>query len=181
MTTAVMPTHWATSKVQPCALLMLCSRCNEYKLPHEFSVAKRAPKLRFDVTNTGRACRCRVCENARHASAKKSDLRLQMFYGAKHRAKKAGLEFSITLEDIKIPETCPVLGIPIYTSVGSGKGITPKILENSPSLDRIDNSKGYTPDNVKVISLRANVLKKDATLQEIEGIMSYMRSHFPKA
>ena len=39
--------------------------------------------------------------------------------------------------------------------------------DNSPSLDRIDSSKGYTPDNVWVISRRANIIKHDATLEEL--------------
>jgi hypothetical protein len=37
----------------------------------------------------------------------------------------------------------------------------------SPSLDRIDPSRGYIPGNVQVISNRANLLKRDGTLREI--------------
>lgn len=38
----------------------------------------------------------------------------------------------------------------------------------SPSLDRIIPTLGYVPGNVWVISHRANELKRDATLQEIQ-------------
>ena len=60
---------------------------------------------------------------------------------AKSRAKKRGTEFNIDKSDIDIPIICPILGIPIIKEYKKGKknGPTP----NSPSLDRVDNSKGY--------------------------------------
>jgi predicted RND superfamily exporter protein len=42
--------------------------------------------------------------------------------------------------------------------------------EYTPSLDRIDSKKGYTPDNVWVISHRANQIKNDATIEELKLI-----------
>ena len=88
---------------------------------------------------------------------------------ARKRAKDKGLEFSITHEDILIPEICPVLGIPLFR-VGGVK------TANSPSLDRIDNSKGYIPGNVMVISYRANQLKNDASIEELLLIVKYMEN-----
>ena len=73
-----------------------------------------------------------------------------MFTGAKCRAKRDGLEFSIAKEDIQIPTHCPILGIPIKKNIGSG------FHRDSPSLDRINNRLGYTKDNIRVISNRAN-------------------------
>ena len=43
-------------------------------------------------------------------------------------------------------------------------------------MDRFDNAKGYTPENVRVISNRANLLKKDATVEEIRMLLRYMES-----
>ncbi|MCA3718382.1 MAG: hypothetical protein IM674_09025 [Brevundimonas sp.] len=40
----------------------------------------------------------------------------------------------------------------------------------SPSLDRIDPHKGYVPSNVRVISDRANRLKGDRSLSEIQAL-----------
>ena len=95
-------------------------------------------------------------------------LEASMFYRAKKRAKKLGIEFSIELNDIVIPEKCPVLGIEIKRKIDGKK-------ESSPSLDRKDSTKGYTKENIAVISNRANRLKSDATLEEITLIMKYIK------
>ena len=84
-----------------------------------------------------------------------------MLKSARHRAKRKGLPFNIELSDIVIPETCPILGIDIFRTTGHGGA------ENSPSLDRIDNSKGYVKGNVQVISLAANMMKSSATPEQL--------------
>lgn len=92
----------------------------------------------------------------------------------RHRAKVDGIEFNIDWTDILRPEFCPVLGIPLIAGIGEGKAMD---IANSPSVDRIDNSKGYVKGNVCVISVRANLLKKDATLDEIRSILHYMENN----
>lgn len=87
---------------------------------------------------------------------------------AKSRAKKKKLDFNIEVSDIKIPEKCPILGIPMYISKGCSS-------DNSISLDRIDPSKGYTKDNIQVISFRANSIKQDATIEELERLLNYLK------
>lgn len=84
----------------------------------------------------------------------------RMFYAAKNRAKRLDREFTIELEDIKCPETCPVLGITLV----KGKG---RQHSASPSLDRIDGTKGYVKGNVQVISQLANKMKSSATPEEL--------------
>lgn len=79
----------------------------------------------------------------------------------------------IRVEDIHIPELCPVLGI--HLSVKRGLKARGFALGHSPTLDRIDNKKGYIPGNVAVISWRANALKKDASLQELEQLVKWLR------
>lgn len=85
-------------------------------------------------------------------------------------AKKRGHEVTITEADIIIPKRCPILGIPIVMGSRTQK-------DGSPSLDRIDTSKGYIPGNVEVISWRANRLKSDASLAEVKAIYKYMKRH----
>lgn len=87
---------------------------------------------------------------------------------ARRRARDRGYEFTLTVQDIAVPTQCPVLGIPIAVSDGRPG-------PNSPSLDRVDSTKGYTPDNVRVISWRANKIKGDATPEELERVAAYAR------
>lgn len=92
--------------------------------------------------------------------------RYAMWCSAKKRAKLKGLEFDIELEDIpKIPKYCPILGIEIKPNT------TNSPLDSSPSLDRIDNLKGYVKGNVRIISNRANRIKADATVEELKKIL----------
>ena len=92
-----------------------------------------------------------------------------IFWAARTRSKKIGMEFSIELKDLDMPLFCPLLGIPIYIVYGRRNA-------NSPSIDRIDNTKGYIKGNVWVISWRANDLKKNATLEELEMITKNLAS-----
>jgi len=89
---------------------------------------------------------------------------------AKSRAKQKNIPFNLTLEDIEVPETCPLLGIPI--EIQPKKGYHP----NSPSLDKIIPEKGYIKGNVWVISNRANTLKNDATLQELKTLVENLEA-----
>lgn len=84
---------------------------------------------------------------------------------AKRRAKDKKFEFNIEISDINIPTMCPILDIPILRVYTEGKkaGPTP----NSPSLDRIDNAKGYIKGNVQVISHLANTMKASASPKEL--------------
>ena len=85
---------------------------------------------------------------------------LTIWQRAHRRAASRRLPFSITMEAIVIPQVCPVLGIPIV--LGGQRS------ENSPSLDRITPKLGYVPGNVRVISDKANRLKGDRTLAELQ-------------
>lgn len=84
----------------------------------------------------------------------------RLLSAARGRARDANREFSITVADIFIPPLCPLLCIPII--VGRGKQGP-----NSPTVDRIDSSKGYVSGNVWIISQKANRIKSDATPEEI--------------
>jgi hypothetical protein len=101
-------------------------------------------------------------------SKKEDDRRYNMFHNAQHRAKRKGIPFTITIDDIIIPETCPLLGIPLVST-------NDKRDPRNPSLDQKDPGKGYTPDNIWVVSSRANWIKCDATLQELELLVENLK------
>lgn len=84
----------------------------------------------------------------------------QMWKLAKDRATKYGYEFNLEESDIVIPEVCPILEVPIVLGEKDN-------YEYTPSLDRIDNSKGYVKGNVQVISKKANSMKNSATKEEL--------------
>jgi hypothetical protein len=87
---------------------------------------------------------------------------------AKTRARKRGLEFNISPEKLSIPSICPVLGIPLFVSSGSA-------CYNSPTLDRIDNSKGYIDGNVVIVSFKANTIKNAASVEELKKVFTFYK------
>jgi hypothetical protein len=88
-----------------------------------------------------------------------------MLKSAKKRAREGNYVCTITVADIIIPDFCPLLGIKLERGTG-------KLNPSSPSLDRILPHLGYIPGNVWVISHRANSIKHDATLEELQTITS---------
>lgn len=122
---------------------------------------KNNPEIARDVSN-------RALENRK--KSRKIDPRTQLLADARKRAKRKGMEYDLTKEDLVVPEVCPVLGL--ILEVGEGKR-----QPNSPSIDRIDNSKGYIRGNVAIISLRANALKNDGTIEELKAIVKYMEEN----
>jgi hypothetical protein len=100
-----------------------------------------------------------------------ANLERWLWLNARSRARKLGLDFDILPDDVVIPQFCPVLGIPLAPGEGCRE-------DGSPSLDRIDQSRGYVRGNVLVVSWRANKLKGDATPDELRLIADfYWRRH----
>lgn len=94
--------------------------------------------------------------------------RKMMLQGAKLRSKQKKLEFNLTIKDIVLPEYCPVLGIKFKLD-------NEKLAPNSPTLDRIDNTKGYTKDNIIVVSMKANFTKGNSTIEELGKIYFFYK------
>ncbi len=95
--------------------------------------------------------------------------REKLVANARKRAKDRGLDFDISVEALDWPEICPALGVRIAYASKTVRGVQ----KYGPSLDRVDNAKGYVVGNVRVISLRANVLKRDATPDELMALAVY--------
>lgn len=112
---------------------------------------------------------CNTCNSNR---VKSSSSESKMFSRAKSRAKERNLEFDIELNDIVIPKLCPILGIELKEKRGKSGGNN-----NSPALDRIDNSKGYIKGNVQVISHLANMMKTCASNSELLSFAKWVMSN----
>lgn len=128
--------------------------------------------IREDSVKRGQtSCGCARGEHLQ-THGKAHTVEATMLDRSKSRARKKGFEHNIDIDDIIIPKTCPLLGIPIF----QGKD---KVCPNSPTLDRYDSSKGYIKGNVWVISYRANTIKSDATNDELELISRNLRVKSP--
>jgi hypothetical protein len=121
----------------------------KYQTQEERAAGKRAYLARYYEENKERIV-------AHKRAYRESDPRKVLLTSAKTRAKSRGLKFDIELADIFIPGVCPVLGIPLVAGAG-------KQHAGSPSIDRIDPTRGYVKGNIQVISFKANTMKQDAT------------------
>lgn len=88
-----------------------------------------------------------------------------LLQAAKARALKAGIPFEIDIEDVVIPSMCPVLKQPMLRKT-----------RYAPSLDRIKPDLGYVKGNVWVISRKANVMKNDATDEELKEFAEWVKT-----
>ena len=98
-----------------------------------------------------------------------------MIVRAVNRSAKSGVEcdkqYLLTLVGLR-PTHCPCCG---REFIYGGSGVVGVQHPATPSMDRIDSSKGYVEGNVAIICFRCNILKKDGSLSEFEAIAKYMR------
>jgi len=146
-----------------------CAKCGVVKPIEAF--------CRVRKNEEPRRSQCDVCRNSykrnRYLKYRAENLPRYIWYSCRDRAKRRGLECTITIEDIEsiMVDVCPVLGIPLTINEQRTSR------DNSYSLDRIDNNKGYVPGNIQIISVKANNMKSNATLEELEALVAYMRRH----
>ena len=103
-------------------------------------------------------------------------LEMKLYNTAKIRARKKGIDFTIKVTDIKIPLLCPILGLQL-DKIWGGVEQNSKNRQNKPSLDRLDPRLGYVPENIIVISYRANMIKGDGFPNEHREIAIFLRKY----
>ena len=124
------------------------------------------------------------CSTSTHLSsssfyANNDRIRGYIIRNSKYCAKRRGIHFDLQFTDFELPEKCPILGIKLEYGAGNDG--------NSPShatLDRIDNTKGYIPGNVMIISRLANAMKNEATFDQLQSfitnytyLINYIKEH----
>lgn len=134
-----------------------CRLCGEVKPFSQFHKNKQT------LLGINTECKtCRLPKSKQQWSTK--DTITKIYDRTKWRAAKKGREFTISPSDIHVPEFCPILGVRLV------EGDT----EAAPSIDRLDSTKGYTPDNIHIISNKANRIKNSATVEELQAIVDWM-------
>ena len=102
-----------------------------------------------------------------------SGLATKLLGNARSRAKRKGLEFTLTKDWVigKLSAgICQLSGLPLEIAQAG--------TANSPSLDRINNAKGYTPENCQLITVQANRAKGEFPQGDLLIFcMSYIRLH----
>lgn len=107
---------------------------------------------------------------ARAREKRRSDVPGYLLKQARKNAKAHGHDFNLDIEDIIVPEVCPVFGVPLVMG-GPDRNA-------APSIDRIRNELGYVKGNVVIVSFRANSAKKDLSLAELRQLVSFYEQVF---
>lgn len=124
-----------------------------------------------DSTHTSGYCRPCASELSKKANYLKDKRR--PFYRRCVRKKaectKKGVPFNLDEAYIESLWTgvCPILGVELDPTIGKSNART-------PHLDRIDPLKGYVKGNVQWLSARANRIKNNITVEEIERLHKWM-------
>lgn len=127
-----------------------CVKCKEVK---PFCAFHKHSGCMYGVNTVCSVCRKPLSKK----NYNKQTGEYKLWHSAKSRAKLKGLAFDIEIADVIIPEYCPILGLKLER-LGSG---------NAPSIDRINPELGYVKGNIWVISNKANMMKSNATKQEL--------------
>lgn len=108
--------------------------------------------------------------NAKKRNNRNDDPIKYIVQNIKSRSKTLNIPFNITEEYVKKLWTgvCPIFNINIELNREKGK-------EYSAELDRFNPNKGYVKGNVEWISRRANRIKSNSSLKELEKIVNWMK------
>lgn len=135
-----------------------CKKCHLIKVKESYIRAEGKEKQRLRYKNLppdkklehSLKCKSRYWDN----------IPKTIWENARDRALRYNIEFDLKLEDLIIPEKCPLLDVPFKGGTKEDKWFT-------WSLDRIDSTKGYTKDNVMVITYLANTMKNKASKEQL--------------
>jgi hypothetical protein len=94
--------------------------------------------------------------------------------GIRNQCQQRGLAFNLDASDFPTNPICPIFGTQLSYDPDERDHL------KKASIDRVNPSKGYTKDNVEIISLRANTLKNNVTKKELYALITYIDKHEKK-
>jgi hypothetical protein len=149
-----------TASLRDVVLTKRCPACREELSATMFSKNK--------AKHDGLGSVCKECIKKHETANPVTPQTRHMVTKARSRAQAKYLEFNLDNKYVRslVVTHCPILGIPLEWSCNRGSGNF--TMAASPSLDRIDPTKGYVKGNVWIISHRANRIKSDATHEELK-------------
>lgn len=142
-----------------------CKACNR-KLP-------RTQFCNNKMMSDGLHSYCRKCMSSYGRQDREKNPLKYLLKKARYRAQLHGLPFNLDEDNIGIPDVCPILGVPM--AIGSRRDYA-----NSPSVDKINPKGGYTTDNCQIISTKANMMKSNATQEELVKFAQWVMRTYGK-
>lgn len=94
--------------------------------------------------------------------------RYQILKRVEQRARRDGIPFDLTVDDVEWNTHCPVFGYELSYDQAD--------VDRSPSLDKNDPNGGYVKGNVVVMSVRANRAKWNMDASEAKQLYEYFLS-----
>lgn len=141
-----------------------CSLCGVEKPLHEFYRNR---------CGTHASCKpCYIQRNkeyqAKYRAGNRFAIRLR---SCRARALEKNLQFNLTTDYLESIWTgvCPAFGVSLSIDAKRGE-------PGHAQLDRVDPGKGYVAGNVEWLSERANRIKDNATVDDLERILGWLRS-----
>jgi len=142
------------------------------------------------VSGKTKSCGCglvdwgrkRGYQNTKHGFQSKfvssdNKIKWQALINIQDRSRRRGYTSDLEISDLpELTATCPVLGIPYKKGSLKDKDASPSIDRKNPNLPYLKQYK----DNLVFISHRANRIKSNATVEELEKIIAYMQGHSPE-
>lgn len=142
-------------------------------------------KAKSKTSLAAKSCGCKAAEIAglnklKHGLSRKGakNTAYGIYFALTKRARDKGLpcDFAGNPEEFcgwfenriaELGNKCPIFGTDFV--VGAGKWVN-----ESATVDRVIPSNGYVYGNIEIISHRANQIKNDASLKELEAICDYL-------
>jgi len=140
---------------------VLCTGCGVYKTADSFYVSN-SKRNTLKLTYVCIECSKRKIKTYRETE---NGYWVGLWNNLSGNAKRRNIEVSITKEDLKSlwelqGGLCAVTGVPMQKASASKSGVKNQF---RASVDRIDNEKGYTIDNVRMVCSQVNVMRMDLT------------------